>query len=48
MNLVSAQFGKCQTPPWTRNICYITLNSTDQQVLKNCIRLYWDVRAIMR
>ena len=27
MNLVTAQYAECQTPPWTRNICYIALNS---------------------
>ena len=26
MNLLSAQYTKCQTPPWIRNICYIALN----------------------
>ena len=25
MNLASAQYAICQTPPWTRNICYIAL-----------------------
>jgi len=26
MSPVSAQYAKCQTPPWMRNICYIALN----------------------
>jgi hypothetical protein len=42
MNPVGAQYAKCQTQPWTRNNCYITLNLIEQQVLKNTIKLYWD------
>jgi hypothetical protein len=41
----------CQmpTPTLMRNICYIGLNSIpNRQVLKNAIKLYWNVRVMMR
>jgi hypothetical protein len=38
MNLLSAQLAECQTPPKL---------DTDQQVLKNTIKHYWDARAMI-
>jgi hypothetical protein len=48
MNLVSVQRTKCQTLSRTPNIRYIALQlNTNQQVLKNIIKLYWDARAMI-
>jgi len=51
MNLVSAQYAKCQTPNSTMDedhLLHCPKLDTDQQVIKNTIILYWDCRAMMK